>query len=575
MKSMSIKSKLIATFAAVLILINILGFYALYSMSIIEERVEDIAVSCMESILDAQKISMLSADARRYEMNILLQSKDNMQKELSSRTAAQSELSKTIDNYIATVKEAFYDSDEERQQDLDFITNVKTSWDDYFSESQKIIDLHMAGNTANAQKLLFETSLPKYALLIVNIEKMAEYNLQAANESAKVCREIYARSNLITWLIIISSILLVVILSYRLYSDIKQPIEEISRVSIAIGHGNLQVETRVFREDEFGELSKQYNNTIDQMRSLISQLQQTAEQVAASSQELSAISQQSSSMTQTIASNAANVSSNAGQQVAVISAMNQKIEAVADEIAQTDQIANASKENTDLAGERAAKGLNLINNASGQMQQIENSVGTTSELIQTLGERSNEIGQIVDAISAISSQTNLLALNAAIEAARAGEHGRGFAVVAEEVRKLAEESQKATEKIAELIKLIQIETQSAVQSMDKSGQEVQRGITAVKESGEAFDELAKMAGQIGTNVNSITQRMQTVTQRSHEITIQVNSIQNSSQSMQEDTHAASEALNEQTAAIEEIAAASNDLSQLAETMQQLAQKFKI
>lgn len=576
MKSMSIKAKLITTFATVLILINILGFYALYSMSVIAERVDDIAVSCMEGILDAQKMSVMASDTRRYEMHILLQQdKNNIQKELNDRQKVQDELNKAIESYLATMDEAIYFSEEERQQDLGFITNVRNAWAEYLTESKKVIDLYLAGNTTAAHKMLFDISLPKYTSLIDSIDKMSAFNLEAANESAQVCHETYKRSNTITWIIIVSSILLVIILSYQLYSNIKQPIEEISRVSKEIGNGNLQVETKIFRSDEFGNLSAQYNNTIKQMRNLISQIQQTAEHVAASSQELSAVSEQSSGMTQTIAQKAANVSGNSEQQVFVIDSMNKDLESVVEEIDQTDKIALTSKENTDRAAEKASEGLRLINNASHQMQQIETSVGTTSELIQTLGDRSNEIGQIVDAISAISSQTNLLALNAAIEAARAGEHGRGFAVVAEEVRKLAEESQKSTEKISELIKLIQSETQSAVQSMDKSGQEVQRGIQAVKESGEAFGELAKMAGEIGINVNMIAGKMQTVTEKSGAITVQVNTIHDSSQAMQADTHQASEALNEQTAAIEEIAAASNALSNLAETMQQLAQKFKL
>ena len=85
----------------------------------------------------------------------------------------------------------------------------------------------------------------------------------------------------------------------------------------------------------------------------------------------------------------------------------------------------------------------------------------------TLGDRSQEVGQIVDTISGIAGQTNLLALNAAIEAARAGEQGRGFAVVAEEVRKLAEQSQEAAKHIADLISHIQADTEDAVQAMQE------------------------------------------------------------------------------------------------------------
>ena len=109
------------------------------------------------------------------------------------------------------------------------------------------------------------------------------------------------------------------------------------------------------------------------------------------------------------------------------------------------------------------------------MTAIEKSVDLVASTISKLNERSQEIVQIVDAISTIAGQTNLLALNAAIEAARAGEQGRGFAVVADEVRKLAEQSQEAAKQIAALITMIKEDTKEAVSAMDTGVQEVKTG----------------------------------------------------------------------------------------------------
>ena len=106
--------------------------------------------------------------------------------------------------------------------------------------------------------------------------------------------------------------------------------------------------------------------------------------------------------------------------------------------ASTNQVAEQS---TQAVG-KAAEGGKAVEEAVSQMIQVEDTVITSAEVVAKLGERSQEIGQIVGTISGIAVQTNLLALNAAFEAARAGEQGRGFAVVAEEVRKLAEQSRK-------------------------------------------------------------------------------------------------------------------------------------
>lgn len=104
-------------------------------------------------------------------------------------------------------------------------------------------------------------------------------------------------------------------------------------------------------------------------------------------------------------------------------------------------------------------------------------------MVKRLGERSKEIGQIVDVITDISNQTNLLALNAAIEAARAGEHGRGFSVVADEVRKLAEQSRQSADQIVQIVRQIHTETTQAIVAMEKGDREVEGGMILMKEAG--------------------------------------------------------------------------------------------
>ena len=108
-----------------------------------------------------------------------------------------------------------------------------------------------------------------------------------------------------------------------------------------------------------------------------------------------------------------------------------------------------------------------------------------------LTDRSGQIGGIVETISSIASQTNLLALNAAIEAARAGEQGRGFAVVAEEVRKLAEESQQAAERIAGLIGEIQAQTAGAARVVTASAEGTRESVETVQRTREAFESIGQ------------------------------------------------------------------------------------
>ena len=103
------------------------------------------------------------------------------------------------------------------------------------------------------------------------------------------------------------------------------------------------------------------------------------------------------------------------------------------------------------AYDRAKNGTKVVEEAISHMNNIDNKVNTSADIVNVLGQKSNEIGNIASLITDVSEQTNLLALNAAIEAARAGEHGRGFAVVAEEVRKLAEQSGNAAKQVSTII----------------------------------------------------------------------------------------------------------------------------
>ena len=159
----------------------------------------------------------------------------------------------------------------------------------------------------------------------------------------------------------------------------------------------------------------------------------------------------------------------------------------------TKNIAQSANESVILAERVMAnasdKGINAANAAMEGMEIIKNSVVTLSEVITTLGKRSNEIGKILNVIDSVAEQTNLLALNAAILAAKAGEHGRGFAIVANEIKDLAERTSKSTTEIASLIKSVQDETKFSVRMASEGVQTVQSGITLVKGVNDALREI--------------------------------------------------------------------------------------
>src|SRR5215472_908500 len=176
-------------------------------------------------------------------------------------------------------------------------------------------------------------------------------------------------------------------------------------------------------------------------------------------------------------------------QVEQISQTTEAVEALAIFIQNVARNAQLSAEAAQDALHNADAGQQAVRQSIDGMIVIRENVQETSKKIKRLGERSNEIGEIVRIIEDIADQTNLLALNAAIQSAMAGEHGRGFAVVADEIRLLAERSTESTKRIATLVKSIQGDTYEAVVAMEDSTQEVVRGSQLADEAGRSLNSI--------------------------------------------------------------------------------------
>jgi methyl-accepting chemotaxis protein len=231
-------------------------------------------------------------------------------------------------------------------------------------------------------------------------------------------------------------------------------------------------------------------------------------------------------------------------------------------------------DNSASAARRAADGSVAIGESVEQIRSVEKTVNGSAEVVDRLGERSKEIGEIVDTMAGIAEQTNLLALNAAIEAARAGEHGRGFTVVAEEVSKLAHESQESAEKIARLIKDIQRDTEDAVDSMRNGREAVVAGARSVEGLRSMFEEINGLINGVSQQIQTVDEAVEAMAAESAAITTEVSNISEYSNQVASEMQAVSAATEEQSASAQEIASASDSLALLAQKQQEALAKFK-
>ena len=332
-------------------------------------------------------------------------------------------------------------------------------------------------------------------------------------------------------LLIFSAVALVIsfMISVLFSAAITRPIRACVEVADKIAEGNLMVTIESSGQDETALLMRAMHNMVSRMKETIAALSQASSEVTSAAADLHTTSRGMVSGAEEVVGQSASVAT-AGEQMASTSS----------EIAHS---CHMTAENADRANESALEGATVVKNSIAAMKTIADRVKSAAVTVDSLGGRSEQIGEIIGTIEDIADQTNLLALNAAIEAARAGEQGRGFAVVADEVRALAERTTKATREIGEMIKTIQSETRTAVSAMNEGVNEVEKGTGEVAKSGQALQSILEQIGAVTQQANqiAIAAEEQTATTReiSHNMQRITEIVQHSVNGAQETDHAAS------------------------------------
>ncbi|MEC0270018.1 methyl-accepting chemotaxis protein [Paenibacillus anseongense] len=390
--------------------------------------------------------------------------------------------------------------------------------------------------------------------------------------------EVYQKVNLlqknaVTMLVIAA--VLVIVLAIVVSRAIVRPITTISALMQQVGKGDLSGRLSDRGEDEIASMRKNINGMLSSFSEIIGNISEAVSHTAASSEELTAIANESTKSSEhiTLAVKQVVGGSEANYQASeqISTAMNEMSTGV-------QKIAESStdvSETVQSVVEQAGRGNVEIVQAVAQMNEVCHVVEHTAGLVLGLEEKSEQIRQIAGFISGIASQTNLLALNASIEAARAGEHGRGFAVVANEVKKLAEQTSRATVDITAIISETIAATKEASGSMRDGLSEVEKGSVLVQTAGEVFQSIL-------ASVQSVNDQIQEVSAASEEISAGTEEV---AASAQETAGVVKQALMElqdiaklssgQLQAMEEISASSESLSVMAVNLQEQISRFKL
>ncbi|WP_462332707.1 methyl-accepting chemotaxis protein [Schwartzia sp. (in: firmicutes)] len=328
------------------------------------------------------------------------------------------------------------------------------------------------------------------------------------------------------------------------------------------------------REDEFGQLADMVADVRKSLNKLMRQTNESAQQLAAASEELTASSQQAAQASSMVANSVTDAAGATSEQQSYVNDAMESINNTAESIDRLNTTAETVAQHANESKDEAEAGSKAIQQAVEQIMSVESIVADSAATVDKLGKSSQEIGQIVSDISEIAEQTNLLALNAAIEAARAGENGRGFSVVAEEVRKLAEQSQEAAQRITNLIGGIQADTDEAVKSMQQGSSAVKAGTESVSQLKEAFERIQAAALGVSEQAATITSEVHAVADQTSNIKEKSSFILQKGSQVSGEMENVSAASEEQSASASEIADASDSLAHLAQDLQNSLNKFK-
>jgi len=325
------------------------------------------------------------------------------------------------------------------------------------------------------------------------------------------------------------------------------PLTQTLKVAERVAAGDLTHNLVSLRRDELGQLQRSMQSMTQGLRELIGGISDGVTQIASAAEELSAVTEQTS----------AGVNNQKVETDQVATAMNE-MAATVQEVARN---AEEASEAAVAADQQAREGDKVVGEAIAQIERLAAEVSHSTEAMGELKRESDKIGSVLDVIKSVAQQTNLLALNAAIEAARAGEAGRGFAVVADEVRSLAQRTQKSTEEIEELIVGLQNGTQQVATIMDNSRTLTDSSVELTRRAGGSLESITRTVSAI----QAMNQQIAAAAEQQSAVAEEINRSVLNVRDVSDQTSAASE----------ETAASSVELARLGTHLQTLVGRFKV
>ena len=562
-----IRGRIILAFSVLMAIILVMQILSYVNITKLQTSLRDFAE---ENLAQQMQINSLAADIAKlssHEQTYLLTGDDKY-------LTLFEETQEIINNNLKTVQGSL----ENQEEELKLVAMIQQFYANYLSYSKSTIEVRQKYGYDNAAKMFKSSGSQSFKAYIDESTEKLIVILQQRNEETLKELEQFALASKISFFVLSGvAMALTISLGYILSKSIRRNTIAINNsiLDIAQAGGDLTSRVHVKTNDEFAEIAGSTNILIDSISKLIKRVSNLAESVSGSSEELMALADENArtidsiaNSTQDIAGDSHEILSSIGKAANEMQKLESSMHELNDKALEVQLAATAMQHAAHL-------GSDSVTQSSNVMLEIEETMASTSATVENLGRKSGDITSIISTITTIAEQTNLLALNAAIEAARAGEHGRGFAVVADEVRKLAEQSQRAASEVSTIVGSIQNEVNSIIAQNQTGVQKVIRGVEVTNETTDSLQNILQQTAKTSEILTTMVSQIEQTLNNSQDVTSSFVHVSAIAENTAANTERSAAAATQGSASMQEINASAVELAAQADDLRSVVGQFKI
>ena len=559
--------KLLLAFLVVAVIMNISVLIGMNNRNVINKSVKSMYSDDLLGVKDLVSIKANLLQVKSDTLSILdPKNKNDIQTYIDDVAKMRSVTTPLINEYKSTIT-----TDVDKKQ-FNELTKLMTS---YRISRDEVIQVAAAGNYSKANLLLRAADKIRDDMLTV-LDTELNLNIGTAKVDYDKSELAFNKASVQINIMSIVALIVAILLGLLIAINLSKQLKKVLIVALALGENDLSKTIDIDSKDEIGILAKALNKSVLNLKSLVGAISESATDIGATSEELSATTQEISAKMDLVNESVKQVSIGAEQLSATAEEVNATTESIAENVGSVTLRANNG---IVIASDIGVKAEKIMKNAEISAKNAKELGEEKQEkILQAIeeGKVVSEVKLMADEIENIASQTNLLALNAAIEAARAGEQGKGFAVVADEVRKLAEDSSAAVQRIQE----VTAKVEKAFQNLSINARDVLNFIDdKVAPDYVLFVDTGKQYGTDAVTFNVLSSdigaSMTIINETVSEIKKAVENVSSTAEESVASTEEILASVNESVMAISEITKASQDQAILAEKLTGMVKKFKI